>query len=1134
MTVDVPKDQSDILVIDDLTRYNAFKNPTKKILAYPSSPSNGIDYTDYTFKDLDTFAYVAATEYAKTAPPRSSSAQMNDVVALLGSSDIDYVITTLALAKLGHSVLFLSSRISHAAYISLLRETSCNIMLVGNGFREKANGLLNELPDLHILSILGPDVYGKRGFSEPANTRMTHSLDRSIESDRICWIIHSSGSTGLPKSIRQTNQAALRNYANNLNMRGLITLPLFHAHGISSVFRAFYSGKQIHMYSASLPLTSANISSVMRAYDFEVLYGVPYALKLLSETADGIALLRKLKLVMFGGSSCPDILGDFLVKNGVYIVAHYGTTETGQLMTSERDRKNDLDWNYLRVPSKFAPYASFEPRGEVYELVVLDGWPSKVVSNRADGAYTTKDLFVPHPSRPGLWKYYARLDDTIVLVNGEKVNPVHMEHAIRQHSLVREAVIVGTNKPRLGLLVIPSEAAKDFSSEQLIDKLVPAINKANEGQDDFGKITPDMILVLPSDTEYPRTDKGTVIRAAFNRDFATKIEDLYTTKAAGYGGLILDEPELCQYLSKLVSKTLGLTKQISIKDDFFSLGMDSLQALTVRAQILRDLDTGRSQIGLNIVFDYPTTESLARALQSARVTGSTVASSIEDNMKYMTEQFSVFQRHNCSINSAPQTEHIVLTGATGSLGAHILYLLVTMPNVSKVYCLVRARSPTDAFNRVVRSLAQRRLHRIISTSLVDKIITLPSDLAKPDFGIGDYYNIVVQTATKIIHAAWPVNFNMALQSYESALAGLHNLIQLGLDSPYTDPASFYFISSVSVASNTPGGYIKEQVDHDYSHAQGMGYAQSKMVAENLCSKARAEYGALSRVLRVGQICGDTKCGVWNPAEAIPLIFQSALTIGAIPALEENDRWLPADTVAKTVIDLAFADGESKMDPDALFHVVNPKTFHWSRDMIPLLADTGLKFDVVPPAEWVHRLQRSNSDPVENPPIKLADFFASKYEHASGREAFFDTANSCKFSPTLREAPVVNSELVSKMVSYWTSYAWTRCPRVVYIERSLGAIDDFYLKLTKQVSGKVEKIITASPQDALDAIRTTPTGTEWAIVEMPLLSEAFQVLRAQSRCVFVTNDISSSETSDIILAGSIDIAVVCEAVVGIFL
>jgi hypothetical protein len=108
-------------------------------------------------------------------------------------------------------------------------------------------------------------------------------------------------------------------------MRGFITLPLFHNHGISSVFRSLYSKKQIYMYNASLPLTHQNLLNIMLKCRFDIFYGVPYALKLLGESTEGLAALAKLKVVMFGGSACPDALGDKLVNNGVNLVSHYGT-----------------------------------------------------------------------------------------------------------------------------------------------------------------------------------------------------------------------------------------------------------------------------------------------------------------------------------------------------------------------------------------------------------------------------------------------------------------------------------------------------------------------------------------------------------------------------------------------------------------------------------------------------------------------------------------------------------------------------------------------------------------------------------------------------------------------------------------
>src|SRR5258705_13924269 len=122
-------------------------------------------------------------------------------------------------------------------------------------------------------------------------------------------------------------------------------------------------------------------------------------------------------------------------------------------MTSFRE-PGDKDWDYVRVPANIKKYVQWELRSPgVYELVILEGLPSKVASNRPDGSYATKDLFTPHPTIPYAWKYFARLDDTIVLVNGEKVIPIAFEQSIRNNRYVTEAVLFGSGKERVGMII---------------------------------------------------------------------------------------------------------------------------------------------------------------------------------------------------------------------------------------------------------------------------------------------------------------------------------------------------------------------------------------------------------------------------------------------------------------------------------------------------------------------------------------------------------------------------------------------------------------------------------------------------------------------------------------------------------
>lgn len=101
------------------------------------------------------------------------------------------------------------------------------------------------------------------------------------------------------------------------------------------------------------------------------------------------------------------------------------------------------------------------------------------------------------------------------------------------------------------------------------------------------------------------------------------------------------------------------------------------------------------------------------------------------------------------------------------------------------------------------------------------------------------------------------------------------------------PARFYFCSSISSAAGTPlPATIEEAHIDDLSHAQNMGYARSKLVTERIVKAAGENTEMTASVLRIGQIVGDSRHGVWNTTEAIPLMIQGAGLLGALPSLDE--------------------------------------------------------------------------------------------------------------------------------------------------------------------------------------------------------------------------------------------------------
>ncbi len=81
--------------------------------------------------------------------------------------------------------------------------------------------------------------------------------------------------------------------------------------------------------------------------------------------------------------------------------------------------------------------------------------------------------------------------------------------------------------------------------------------------------------------------------------------------------------------------------------------------------------------------------------------------------------------------------------------------------------------------------------------------------------------------------------------------------------------------------------------------------------------------------------------------------------------------------------------------------MNPKSFNWTRDLLPMLRAAGLAFEQVTADEWLARLAASNPDPEINPTIKLLDFYKSKYAvPRPGPAAFYETKVTEAASPSL--------------------------------------------------------------------------------------------------------------------------------------
>ena len=224
------------------------------------------------------------------------------------------VVTFFSLARLGCIVIMLSPRLSADACASLLSNVRCTTLLyghtttirstVGEILRQKLVSCFPICTDINrAMEDLGPMSLPSRA----ARVRKSHTA----------VILHSSGSTGLPKPLYLSHDALVSQMKHGPGLSSFNSLPWFHLYGLTTALQAKYTRSIAFMWDVSRPLTADTLTQALDIAKPESVHCVPYVLQLLTETSRGIDRLRSYKLVTYGGAPCPDELGDLLVANGV-------------------------------------------------------------------------------------------------------------------------------------------------------------------------------------------------------------------------------------------------------------------------------------------------------------------------------------------------------------------------------------------------------------------------------------------------------------------------------------------------------------------------------------------------------------------------------------------------------------------------------------------------------------------------------------------------------------------------------------------------------------------------------------------------------------------------------------------------
>ncbi|KAH7024499.1 uncharacterized protein B0I36DRAFT_274061 [Microdochium trichocladiopsis] len=903
----------------------------------------------------------------------------------------------------------------------------------------------------------------------------------------------------------------LRVMAENIKTGVLSPMPMFHAAGLF-----FWVMATIYWdipYTVGIPdrmLTPDLAAACAEHSHADALILPPAILELMAQDEEQISLLRRMKHVLFGGGPLSSTAGNKLVSRGVRLLNLIAATECAPYTMYYQH--NPQLWQYyifneeaMGIAKHDSVSSSYSSSPDARAAAAADpGYQGWFYTFPDADEYDTKDLFERHPTLPHHWRHVGRGDDIIVFSNGEKLNPITIEDILSAHPAVAGAVVVGAGRFQAGLLIEPTHNLEEGSSrgdqekekkrKELLDEIWPVVERANEGTVKHGRIASrDMVIFSTPGKPFMRAGKGTIQRAATVKLYADEIDEMYRRAedvqgqaaaataddaADGAGGRgdaprldVSSEDALTGSVVELFGKVVP-DEVLEPDTDLFTVGVDSLMVVTVSRQLRAGLAAagyqeeaaGKDALNPRAVYANPTPRMLAQYILRSFVAKGSVAGAetgssdvhesgrdaeatlkaMEDLLaKYTADLPEPSNQHKKSPATDNQT--ILLTGSTGTLGGVILETLLANPRVGKVICLNRAADGGKSK---------------FSAGQGPRVEFLHVDTALPQLGLPDEtYARLLRETDRIIHNAWPVNFNIPLSSFAPNLQGVRNIA--GLATAADKKVVVVFVSSIGTVQGYPSTLDKagsivvvpETRLVDFRAAlPGGGYGQGKMLASLILDAAAQKGGFIGASIRVGQVAGSERAVVqegptshddggvvvWNRHEWLPSLVASSLAMGALPrTLGAVDRvdWTPVDRIAGLVTDIAGVgsqEGEAVDELGGYYHGSNPQATNWNGGLVQAVqAYYGIP-KIVDIAEWVGLLEQSQkeldqlTDEAEvgrrlaaNPGIKLIDTYRGMLRDGDGQgQIVLDMTKTQARSESIRDAGPVTPELMRAWCRQW--------------------------------------------------------------------------------------------------------------------
>lgn len=424
-------------------------------------------------------------------------------------------------------------------------------------------------------------------------------------------------------------------------------------------------------------------------------------------------------------------------------------------------------------------------------------------------------------------------------------------------------------------------------------------------------------------------------------------------------------------LAELWSKHLGTTPESLARDtSFYDLGGNSLMTVQILPKINRHWQG--ANIPMSVMVDNPTLKSVAgyidRSLDPVALRLDATAGEDEERQAelYSNDLAKQVEKLPASMPTATVARlkdglNMLVTGATGFLGAYVIRDAIDRKPPNHVYAHVRAPNHKAGMERVRTTCMAYGIWQDWWETEGNLEIVL-GDLEKPRLGMSDTdYDKVVQNADAVVHNGARVHWLLPYESLKPA--NVHSTIEcIKICSGANKPKKLTFISSTSALDSE---YYLQQSEYgnkvlEFDNLEGSrqglatGYGQTKWVSEKVINEA-CKRGLNGVIVRSGYVMGDETSGVSNTDDFLVRMLKGCVQVGARPDVENTINMVPVTHVARLIDSVTF-HGEK----GSVSHVeAHPRlTFN---EMLEVLEEYGYDVPLESYARWKQRVVRYVED-----------------------------------------------------------------------------------------------------------------------------------------------------------------------------